>query len=83
MTKFYEYFFFITITLVISVTLNLIIDKYIRFPNKPYTIVFETVTDADVKKCRSDDNCMDIMQLDELPEVDFNKLNGGKHGGTK
>ena len=83
MTKFYEYFFFLIVSLLVNVAVNLVINSATRFPNKPYTIVFETVTDADVKKCRSDDNCMDIMQLDELPEVDFNKLNGGKHGGTK
>lgn len=36
--------------------------------NKPYIILYETITKEDAEKCIQDSNCMDIMPMNVLSE---------------
>lgn len=38
--------------------------------NKPYMIFLEDITEEDLVACRADEDCLDIMLIDDLPSID-------------
>jgi len=45
-------------------------EKGSSYFQKPFIIYVESVSPADVKACRADENCMDVLEIRDLPTRD-------------
>lgn len=44
--------------------------NFIYATSVPYAVIYETVTPELLARCQADDNCMDILSIDDINNID-------------